>query len=148
MTKSKYSFTTIALAQSALGFITAFPIGADHFREAERLDQDILNNNLTELMAGLSTKATKEEYLKWVAAWKFLYKAVSFDIVHSKLHRDQPVHGANNWEVSRSYRQSDVAKLKKYATQLLELRRIGKVLSGINRAKAFAEVFDGVQTNG
>lgn len=140
MTKKSYTFTTIALAQSALGFITMLPIGADHFREAEKIDQDILNSNIVQLVSGMSPKASKEDYLKWVSAWKALYKSVSFDIQRTKLHRDAPVNGANNWEVTRSYRQSDAQRLKKYATQLLELRRMNKVFAGINRAKALAEV--------
>lgn len=135
----RFHFLTLGLFASGAAHISSIHLGDEPLRQPDRLDIDQFNENIVELTTRLcNTTTSKEEYLKWVSAWKFLYAAVSSDIVAVKSARDFPIFGNNVWERSRSDRQADASALRKYATTLLELRRINKVLSGINRAAFFA----------
>lgn len=74
---------------------------------------------------------SREEYLAWVAAWKRLYQQVSDVIRLVKAHRDGTAKGLgdNLWEATRSFRQQDVELLKLYATHLLHMRQVNKILA-------------------
>lgn len=84
------------------------------------------------LSRGMKRDISKEEYLEWVAGWKKLYEQVSIVIRNLKSYRDGkvPEVGGNLWESIRPYRQSDVEHIRRFATYLLELRAINKILAG------------------
>lgn len=98
-----------------------------------------LNQSIMTMSRGMTVQVSKEDYLKWVGVWKQLYASVSAVIRDLKMVRDGKKSdiGGNVWESIRSYRQSDVEAIKRYATHLLELRAINKILAGRARQLAF-----------
>lgn len=114
------------------------------YQTATRLGDDIgaraiLDKSIKTLIFNLKDNTTREEYIAWRTAWRYLYRQVSDYIYNLKTHRDGfgPV-GDNVWETIRPHRQSDVMVMRRYAQHLLILRRFSKILAGRSRANALA----------
>lgn len=94
---------------------------------------DAINQAVAVLTMGMKPIVSREDYLEWVAAWKKLYQQVSDLLYNIKTYRDGTFDDkrdrSNSWEIFREYRQADVMKFKKYATLLINLRHMNKVIA-------------------
>jgi hypothetical protein len=111
--------------------------------EAPRLLNAVVMSQLEGSMKALSRhmkiEINRDDYLIWVQTWKSLYAQVSIVIRDLKDHRDNRNQflGGNVWTAIRSHRQSDVQSIRKFATHLLEMRHINKILAGRARERAY-----------
>lgn len=101
---------------------------------ASLASRTVLDRSVLALSQNVRPGTSYEEYKVWVTAWKRLYRDLSECIVNFKNHRDGRAEVGNNvWETIRPHRQSDVMTLKGYATHLLTLRAVNKIMSARSR---------------
>ena len=130
---TKYAIISVGVLLAKHGFADPRVLTPAHKRTLE--DSTLL------LSRGMKRDISKEQYLEWVAAWKKLYEQVSIVIRNLKSYRDGKVPdvGGNLWESIRPYRQADVEAIRRFASFLLELRAINKILAGRARELAYIE---------